>query len=76
MSNERSADERYKAIAQSAYHLWEERGRPEGSPEEDWHKAELTIDSEPNSHQVNDASLESPALQLQQKAKAASPSAR
>jgi monoterpene epsilon-lactone hydrolase len=27
-------------IAQRAYQLWEERGRPHGSDEEDWHRAE------------------------------------
>ena len=26
-------------IAQKAYFLWESRGRPLGSPDEDWHKA-------------------------------------
>jgi alkanesulfonate monooxygenase SsuD/methylene tetrahydromethanopterin reductase-like flavin-dependent oxidoreductase (luciferase family) len=29
-----------------AYHCWEERGCPEGSPEEDWYKAQLIIDRE------------------------------
>ncbi len=27
-------------IAALAYHLWEDRGCPMGSPEEDWYKAE------------------------------------
>jgi hypothetical protein len=27
------------AIAELAYYLWAERGRPEGSPEEDWFRA-------------------------------------
>ncbi len=26
-------------IAALAYELWQNRGRPEGSPEEDWHRA-------------------------------------
>jgi Protein of unknown function (DUF2934) len=26
-------------VARRAYSLWEERGRPLGSPEEDWYKA-------------------------------------
>ncbi len=26
-----------------AYELWEERGRPEGSPEEDWYVAEREL---------------------------------
>jgi hypothetical protein len=29
-----------ESIAQLAYRLWEERGRPEGSPEYDWFLAE------------------------------------
>jgi hypothetical protein len=28
-----------KQIAQLAYHYWEERGRPFGSPEVDWYRA-------------------------------------
>jgi hypothetical protein len=27
-------------IAALAYHLWQERGCPSGSPEEDWYRAE------------------------------------
>jgi hypothetical protein len=38
--------DRSRAIAELAYHLWQERGYPEGSPEEDWYKAELVIDRE------------------------------
>jgi len=32
-------------IARKAYALWEDRGRPMGSPEEDWYRAkdELTL---------------------------------
>ena len=30
-------------IAQLAYQLWEERGRPEGSAEEDWLRAEKQL---------------------------------
>jgi len=30
-------------IAVRAYHLWEERGRPIGSPAEDWSRAENEI---------------------------------
>jgi hypothetical protein len=34
-------------IARLAYRLWEERGRPQGSPEVDWHRAvELLIGGE------------------------------
>ena len=46
----RSEIERYnpmeeKAIAQLAYHYWEQRGRPFGSPEVDWLPAEREIRS-------------------------------
>ena len=30
----------HEAIARRAYELWEERGRPEGSQEEDWVRAQ------------------------------------
>ena len=40
----RTADERVAAIAEAAYRLWEERGRPDGSAAEDWYRAELIID--------------------------------
>jgi hypothetical protein len=30
-------------IALLAYGYWEERGRPEGSPEEDWYRAETEL---------------------------------
>lgn len=30
----------HEEIAERAHHLWEQRGRPHGSPEEDWHRAE------------------------------------
>jgi hypothetical protein len=40
----RTADERVAAIAEVAYRLWEERGRPDGSAAEDWYRAELIID--------------------------------
>ena len=46
MSTFRSIADRARAIAELAYHFWEERGCPEGSSEEDWHKAELIIDRE------------------------------
>ena len=32
-------------IAALAYHLWQARGRPEGSPEEDWFQAERELAS-------------------------------
>jgi hypothetical protein len=38
--------DRSRAIAELAYHFWEKRGCPEGSPEKDWYKAELVIDRE------------------------------
>lgn len=30
-------------IKQLAYHFWEERGRPQGSPDEDWYRAERSL---------------------------------
>jgi len=33
----------HEEIAVRAYHLWEERGRPVGSPDEDWSRAEAEI---------------------------------
>jgi len=32
-----------KAIANLAYQLWEQRGSPQGSPEEDWNRAEQLL---------------------------------
>jgi len=39
-------DERGGAIAELAYRFWEERGRPEGTSEDDWYKAKLIVDQE------------------------------
>jgi hypothetical protein len=33
----------YDEVAVHAYHCWQERGCPEGSPEEDWHRAEREL---------------------------------
>ncbi len=33
----------HEQIANLAYRLWEQRGRPIGSPEQDWRQAEYTI---------------------------------
>jgi hypothetical protein len=30
-------------VERAAYRLWEERGRPHGSPEEDWYRAEHEV---------------------------------
>jgi Protein of unknown function (DUF2934) len=30
-------------VERVAYRLWEERGRPHGSPEEDWYRAEHEV---------------------------------
>ena len=60
MSTFSSVDERAAAIAELAYRLWEERGRPEGSPEDDWYKAELIIDREQDSEDGNEKSLGAP----------------
>jgi hypothetical protein len=44
LSELRPTDERVAAIAELAYRFWEERGRPEGSPDEDWYRAEVIVD--------------------------------
>jgi hypothetical protein len=33
----------HEEIARRAYQLWEERGGPHGSPEEDWHRAQREL---------------------------------
>jgi len=38
-----SAAPTHKEVARLAYHYWEGRGRPLGSPEEDWFRAEQAI---------------------------------
>ena len=39
-------DERAGTIAELAHRFWEERGRPDGTSEEDWYKAESIVDEE------------------------------
>ena len=39
----------HSGIARLAYSYWEQRGRPEGSPEEDWLRAEAEIRNRQNS---------------------------
>jgi Protein of unknown function (DUF2934) len=36
-------EDRHELVAKLAYKLWEERGRPIGSPEVDWLAAERTV---------------------------------
>jgi monoterpene epsilon-lactone hydrolase len=38
-----SAESSHEEIARRAYQLWEERGRPDGSHEEDWYRAEQEL---------------------------------
>lgn len=38
-----NADTDVAQIERLAFQLWEERGRPPGSPEEDWHRAEKRL---------------------------------
>ena len=33
-------------IREKAYELWEARGRPDGTPAEDWYKAEALLQAE------------------------------
>ena len=76
MSTPRSADERVAVVAELAYRLWEERGCPEGSPGEDWYKAEFIIDHEQDGKGENGKSLEIPPGPVRQKAKTANQSSR
>jgi hypothetical protein len=72
MSTFGSVDERAAAIAELAYRLWEERGRPEGSSEDDWHKAELIIDQQQDcegAEEVQEESLYKEPIQSRKKAK-------
>jgi hypothetical protein len=36
-------EDRHEFVARLAYRLWEERGRPFGSPEVDWFRAEHAV---------------------------------
>jgi hypothetical protein len=36
-------EDRHEFVAKLAYQLWEDRGRPFGSPEVDWFAAERTV---------------------------------
>jgi len=36
-------EDRHEFVAKLAYQLWEARGRPFGSPEVDWFRAERTL---------------------------------
>ena len=36
-------EDRHEFVAKLAYQLWEERGRPFGSPEVDWFRAERAV---------------------------------
>jgi hypothetical protein len=40
----------HEAIARQAHQLWEERGKPHGSSEEDWHRAEHELTQRPDAH--------------------------
>jgi Protein of unknown function (DUF2934) len=64
-----SAEERAAAIAELAYRFWEERGRPEGSPEDDWYRAELIIDQQQDCKDAQEESLYREPIQSRKKAK-------
>lgn len=38
-----------ETIRERAYTLWEQKGRPEGSPEDFWHQARQELESEDSS---------------------------
>ncbi len=44
-SHDREAHIDHEQIAVRAHELWERRGRPIGSPEEDWYRAERELTS-------------------------------
>jgi DUF2934 family protein len=71
MSTFSSVDERAAAIAELAYRLWEERGLPEGSSEDDWYKAEIIIDQQQDcegAEEVQEESLYKEPIQSRKKA--------
>ena len=45
LSMEASSQPTTEQIANLAYTLWQERGCPDGSPEEDWYDAEYRLSS-------------------------------
>jgi hypothetical protein len=69
MTTRRSAAERAQAIAGLAFRCWEERGCPQGSPDEDWYKAERIIDREQSSEQGNRKPLETARRRNQQESR-------
>jgi Protein of unknown function (DUF2934) len=69
MTTPRSAAERAQAIAGLAFRFWEERGCPQGLPDEDWYKAERIIDREQSSEQGNRNPLETVRRQNQQESR-------
>ena len=42
----KTSDDYGAQVEKLAYRFWEERGRPSGSPEEDWFKAERELQRE------------------------------
>jgi hypothetical protein len=64
-----SAAERVKAIAELAFRFWEERGCPQGSPDEDWYKAERIIDREQGSEPGKRKPLETARTRNQQESR-------
>jgi len=69
MSTFGSVDERAAAIAELAYRLWEERGCPEGSPEEDWYAAELIIDQQQDCEGAQENFPDTAPIQARKKGK-------
>jgi hypothetical protein len=43
LSTDFMGEDRHELVAKLAYKLWEERGRPFGSPEVDWFRAERAV---------------------------------
>ena len=63
-------DEKAGAIAELAYRFWEERGRPEGTSEDDWYKAESIVDEEQDREGGTETSSNGPSGKTRKKAKA------
>jgi Protein of unknown function (DUF2934) len=51
-ATQQSQNSSHEEIAVRAYRLWEERGCPIGSPEEDWFRAEEEIRGQPSQSQA------------------------
>jgi len=56
----------HEEIAQRAYELWEQRGRPNGSREEDWFRAESEL-SHPSEVPLADTAADKDSCEFSQR---------